>query len=210
MKKEILVWFAAACAVISIVAVQALSYQNTFSYLKFEDESIRSVHGIEIELKIPHGFKKTSILNHQPKFHEHPFNVSTAAIYTDDIIIMMHAESVTDHSGFLNYSYLDSIQLAGIGFTTQERCVVISDELLKEARDLGFFQGEGFDFYPAIYMKQFFKTTQDGNYEVVLTYGERVCNCEVMNLDDKFETEFSQRLLQKVNIKYTYTGDYVD
>jgi hypothetical protein len=173
---------------------------NKFQYLQFEESSLNSVHAIRLALDIPDGFKRTGFLNHNPVFHEHPFNVSAAAVYDSMTIIMVHAEALGDSSGYLNYSYMETATLNDIAFYTKDNCVEITEALLSDARDLQFFQNEGFDFYPAIYLKQYFKTADDGNAEFVLSYGERVCDCSETTINEAFKEQFMRRLTNTVNL----------
>ncbi len=169
-----------------------------FNNLQFEAEVLKSTHQIKLSLKIPEGFRRTEYFNYQPIFHNHPFHVSTAAVYDENRIIMVHAEELADSSGYLDYSYMDTINLQGIDFYTKETCVVITEELLSDAKDLQFFQSEGFDFYPAIYLKQFFLNTEDGNAEYVLSYGERVSNCSETTVNEPFKDLFLESLKSTV------------
>lgn len=173
---------------------------SKFQYLQFEGSSLNSVHAIRLTLDIPDGFKRTGFLNHSPVFHEHPFNVTAAAVYDSITIIMVHAEALGDSSGYLNYGYLEATRLNGIEFYSKDNCVEITEALLSDAKDLQFFQNEGFDFYPAVYLKQYFKTTDDGNAEFVLSYGERVCDCSETTINEAFKEQLISRLANAVNI----------
>lgn len=173
---------------------------SDFQYLQFQESSLKSVHAIRLILDIPDGFKRTGFLNHSPVFHEHPFNVSTAAVYDSMTIIMVHAEALADSSGYLNYSYMEAATLNGIEFYSKDNCVEITAALLSNAKDLQFFQNEGFNFYPVIYLKQYFKTTDDGNAEFVLSYGERVCDCSEATISQAFKKQFMDRLNNTVNL----------
>jgi hypothetical protein len=165
-----------------------------FRYLQLEGEVLKSTHQIKLSLKIPDGFSRTEDFNYRPIFNNQPFNVSTAAVYDENRIIMVHAEALPDSSGYIDYSYLDTINILGIDFYTKESCVVMSEELLSNAKDLQFFQSEGFDFYPAIYLNQFFLDTEDGNAEYVLSYGERVSDCSQTTIDQSFKDRFFEKL----------------
>ncbi len=169
-----------------------------FSYLQLEAEVLKSTHQIDLSLKIPEGFSRTEDFNYRPIFNNHPFNVSTAAVYDNNRIIMVHAEALADSSGYLDYSYMNTINLHAIDFYTKETCLVITEELLSNAKDLQFFQSEGFDFYPAIYLKQFFLNTEDGNAEYVLSYGERVNDCSETTVNEPFKDLFLEKLKSTV------------
>ncbi len=68
-----------------------------------------------------------------------------AAFLGDSSFIMVHAETVTDNSGFLDYSYLDSTSLNGISFYKRVRCAEIWDEFIEEEHDIRFLNENGFD-----------------------------------------------------------------
>ena len=172
-----------------------------FEFLQFKEGYLKSNHGIEFLLEIPKGYTKSNILNHTPVYHDHPFKVSAAAVYDTSVIIMVHAETLADNSGYLNYSYMDSTRLSGINFYAKEHCVEITEELIAQAEDLRFFQNEGFNFYPAVYLKQYFITTDDGNTEWVLSYGEKVCNCSTETINKSFKEQFLHRLENSITIK---------
>ena len=172
-----------------------------FQYLQFQGQQLQSVHSIKHNLPVPKGFRKTQIFNHKPTYNGHPFNVTTAGLHDADRIIMVHAEIVTDNSGFLDYSYMDSTRLDGLTFYSKETCLIITDEILSEAKDLKFFQGQGFNFLPAIYMKQFFKNSEDGNQEYVLSYAERVTDCSSTTISNCFKKRFRRRVNKTIEFK---------
>jgi len=161
-----------------------------FEYLEFEDDVLKSTHDIKFSLKIPSGFSKIKPLNHKPTFNDHPFNVSTAALISEKTIIMVHAEKVTDSSGFLDYSYLKPASLGGFDFHMKESCTEITDEVLDEAVDVRYFQENGFNFRPAMYLKQYFLNTS----EYVLSYGKRVRDCSDKTISNTFKDDFNREL----------------
>jgi len=168
--------------------------KSEFSYLAFKDSAIVSTHAIKYSLKIPPGFSKIKPLNHKPTFNNHPFNVSVAALMREKYLIMVHAEKVTDDSGFLDYSYLESVKLNGLNFFMKEKCLELNDKIFEEAVDVRYIKENGFDFGAAIYLRQFFVNTSDGTYEYVLSYGERVCDCSEKTINDDFIKKFNHLL----------------
>lgn len=174
-----------------------------FKYLEFEDDVLKSTHDIKFSLKIPDGFSKINPLNHKATFNDHPFNVSVAALISEKTIIMVHAEKVTDSSGFLDYSYLKPASLSGFDFHIRESCFEINEELLDDAVDVLYFQENGFNFYPAMYLKQYFLNTSDGNSEYVLSYGKRVCDCSDKTISDTFKNDFIRELERTILLTET-------
>ena len=105
---------------------------HEFRYLEFKNDTLKSTHAIQLSLKIPSGYRKIVPLNHKAIFNNHPFNVSIAALKRNENIIIVHAEKVTDSSGFLDYSYLKPVILSGINFFMKyevwsEDCIVLSN-----------------------------------------------------------------------------------
>lgn len=180
--------------------LQVHTKNPAFRYIRIGKEDIRSVNALKFSLEIPPGFKVIKPLNHQPVFNGHPFNVSTAALVKGNTIIMMHAEKVTDHSGFLNYSYMKPDSLSGFKFYSQERCVKVTDQILKSATDLNYYQNHGFDFRPAFYMKQYFVNTDDGNQEWVLSFAQRIPNCADSTINRSFKKRFENRIKETVKL----------
>lgn len=173
-----------------------------FAYLEFTGKhTIQATHDLPLAVHVPDGFKQLAPMNHQPEFNGHPFNISTAAFTNGQAIVMVHAERLTDSSGYLDYSYMTPAQLSGLDFYVTERCVEITDALMDEATDLNYFQQQGFDFYPSVYLKQYFVNSPDGNAEFVITYGERIRDCTENTLNDAFKAAFYKRLEETITVQ---------
>jgi hypothetical protein len=50
-------------------------------------------------------------------------------------------------------------------------------------------------------MKQYFKTSPNGNSEIVVTYGEKVKDCTSNSVTTSFKAEFNNRMEELVNLK---------
>lgn len=201
--KIVLVLMISICMVTTGKAQDTIkNSEMDFQYLTVDSGVVRSIHKIKHSLHIPRGFNTTQILRHKPIFNEHPFNVSAIGVHNRDIIIMVHAEAITDSSGYLNYSYMDSTQLDGIKFyASDENCITITDDLLSNAIDLQFFQERGVNFFPAIYMKQYFQNSEDGNYEYVLSYAKRVADCSESTITKSFKKNFKKQLKKTIELE---------
>ena len=187
-------------ALCNIIRAQPSNSKTEFNYIEFKNDSLFSTHAIKYSLKIPHGFNKIAPKHYQPVFNGHPFNVSYAAIEKDSILIMVHAEMVADGSGFLDYSYLKPEKLNGLDFYVQENCIELNEKVFERAADLAYIKENGFDFGSAIYLKQFFTNSTDGNYEFVLSYGKKVCNCDSETISIEFIDEFNRELENTVKL----------
>lgn len=172
-----------------------------FTYLEFQEDRLLSTHDIQFELNIPEGFDRIDPLHHQAVFNEHPFNVSVAAIMKGDKLIIVHAEKVTDDSGFLDYSYMKPVTLHGHDFHMKENCLMINAQVLEGAKDVKYIHDNGFDFGKAIYLRQFFTNTADGNSEYVLSFGLRVKGCKSQYINDEFLDQFDKILEKSISLK---------
>ena len=163
--------------------------------------TIFSTHELRFALKVPEGYRSSDILHYYPDYHGHPFEVSAISVFNDRSILMLHAERVSDQSGFLEYSYLEKDTLSGLEFYMQDRCFEVTEELLHRAVDLQFFSEAGYIYGPALYIRQYFITSDDGNAEVVLGYAENACDCDDTTINEPFKKFFIQRLREKVSIE---------
>lgn len=171
-----------------------------FSYVFFNNGYIVSSHAIKYSLKVPYNYIKIEPYNYKPFFNKHPFNVSLAAAYNNKNLIVVHAEKVTDGSGFLDYSYLMPVKLDSLDFYMKESCLELNEETLEQAIDIKYIKANGFDFGDAIFLKQFFVNTPDGTYEFVLTFGEKVCDCTDEFINDEFKYEFDKKLDETIEL----------
>jgi len=91
-------------------------------------------------------------------------------------------------------------KLSGYDFYTQEKCVKLTDEIMKEAADVRYYQNHGFNFWPSFYMRQYFVNTPDGNAEFVLSFAERVPNCSDTTLNKHFKETFHKKIKELVKL----------
>jgi hypothetical protein len=170
--------------------------KEEFNYLQIENDTLKSIHGLKYYLQKPEGFKLIKPINYQAVYNNHPFNVSVAAFINDNNIIAVHAEQVTDSSGFLDYSYLEPFSLNRNHFYMKSQCLEINREEIENAHDLRYFKENEFDFFPAIYLKQFFVNSPDGNSEYVITFGEKVSNCSQKTISDSLKKSIDNKIIE--------------
>lgn len=177
-----------------------------FDYLSKNGKTLESKNAVNLKLQVTEDFQALDEIHYEANFHNHPFKISMASFIHNTRIIAMHAEQVTDNSGFLDYSYLESTTFQGIDFFLLARCATLSDADVTEATDLSHYKANGFDFAPNIYLYQLFKTSPDGNNEVVITYGEKVPNCTKKHESTEFKAAVKTRLEQTITLELTQQG----
>lgn len=173
---------------------------ETFNYLEYSHEGLRSNHAIKILLKIPDGFRPVDPSNHFLIFNNNPFNVSVAILIGTDSIIMVHAEHAVNDSGVLDYSALPVAQIGQMEFHTDSNCIEPSDALMNIHHDFRYLSESGFDPRPAIYVKQFMRNTNDFKSEYIISYAKRVANCSEETVDDPFKTQLGQEIKSLLSI----------
>ncbi len=168
-------------------------------FLKIEGNTVLAIHGLAFEIEIPKGFRAIAPTSYQARFHDHPFRVTVSALIKEDTIIAIHAERLEDQSGTLDYSYLEETTLSGFPFYTHTKRVDLDVNAVNSAADLRYFKENSFDFAPAIYLKQFFVTSIDGNAEYVLTIGKKI-STETENLESVAEEV--EKLTAQIHLHY--------
>ena len=160
----------------SILIVEASDAPN-FDFLKVANNSVDIYHGIKSRLKITDEFKFIGEHHYRAVFHEHPFDVNVAAFVNENALLAVHAESVTDDSGYLDYGYLDQVTFYGTPARYSQKCLQLTAEQVDQAHDLSFFKSHGFDFSPHIRLEQLFMISADRNNEIVITYATKHNSC---------------------------------
>ena len=183
-----------------LLTAPMLANGSPFNYLKLSDNKIISTHELKFAISKPAGFKLLGPTNYSAEFNNHPFNITFAAFTKHNKVLAIHAERVSDNSGYLDYSYMEPATLDGIGFYQRVNCAELSAENVSEAQDLAYLAKQGFNFNPAIYLIQFFINSDDGNAEYVITYGEQVTSCDPSTISAEFKTQAQKSLQQIVEL----------
>ena len=165
------------CSVHQNEAVVAHNNQEN-PYLRYIGGELISTHGLNILFKIPEEYSTKPIISYEATFNNHPFYISFAPLVAKNRLIGVHAEAVTDNSGYLNYSHLDEYIIDNIVFYRKDRCVHLDENTVNSMDDLRYMQKVGFDFESPVYLAQFFKHSDDGNKEYVLTVARHVDDCD--------------------------------
>ena len=188
-------------AVLLTALLSSCSQGDTFNYLKFDDHSLQSTHGVSFVLKVPESYQQAGPVSYEPVFDNHPFKVSLGAFIADSTFIMIHAETLADQSGILDYSNLKSENFKGFSFNSRSQCAEFTDEIIQEEHDIKFLHDNRFNPKPAIYLKQLFTTSPDGNTEFVLSYGKRVANCSDSVISVSFKANIEREMESQLSLR---------
>ena len=84
-----------------------------FSFIESSPNSLRTTHGIRLEIIRPVGFKIARPTSRGAMFNSHPYEISLGGFLGRDQAILLHAERVADRSGASNYETLAQDDLPG-------------------------------------------------------------------------------------------------
>ena len=111
---------------------------------------------------------------------------------------MVHAEMVTD-TGTLDYSNLKADTLAGLPFFSKEDCYELELSVVDEEHDLNYIAKAGFNFLPAVHLKQYFMTSESGKSEIVISFIIRG-NCDDEHEKTRIDLVISE-LKRRISLK---------
>ena len=167
--------------------------------LAVHGDRLVSLHELRVSVARPRGFRVAPPVHRKAEFSGHPFAVSVGAFVGPDSFVMVHAERVLDRSGASDYSSLDDYVLGGQTYRTKAQCAALTLEDVAEEHDLRFLNANDFSPAPAVYLRQLFRTTDDHNAEVVITYGERLTACPGAAEESRFRAAFDARPARTVS-----------
>lgn len=155
---------------------------DDFNYINVDGQQLKTSHDIVSTIQVNSDFNPLEPYRYQAEFHRRPFNVSLMTYIKDEHLLAIHAESLPDKSGVLDYSYMQPVTLFGIKMFYREHCPKLTEQDVSGAKDLAYFRANGFDFSPRVHLQQYFLHSVSGNSEIVITiatrYDERNYSCE--------------------------------
>ncbi|MCC2616221.1 hypothetical protein LJ739_08215 [Aestuariibacter halophilus] len=179
-----------------------------FDYLDTSPERIAVNHGVGIQLPVPGQFNGLGEHHYTSLFEHQPFAISVTGYQHEDLLLAVHAERLEDNAGSLHYDYLTPTTLNGIPFYQQEHCIEFSRSMVDNAQDLRFFRAAGFDFSPGVYLRQYFKTSVDGNADVVITLAQKTDSCSPIAVNKGFKARFSSKVMHYVKPVQTESAEH--
>ena len=112
------------------------------------------------------------------QFGDNPYEISLGALFSDDGVVMVHAERVANQSGASNYQDLVRSKWPDNTFRfSGATCIDVSVSEIEGERDLGWLRDNGFEPTGPMVFVQYYATTGDFNDEIVITLLARVDAC---------------------------------
>ena len=171
-----------ALSVCSISCAMASPPPADFSYLQISRQSVRTTHSLKYTLSMPSSFRIAQPENRTDAFHGHPFRISLTAFVSANAAVMVQAEAVADGSGASNYENLPTQSLHGLPFRVRpDQCVDLKRNELTGEHDLEWLDAHGFPPVGPLLLRQFLINSADHNSEVVISFLQRVSDCNDKN-----------------------------
>lgn len=162
----------------SLLSFASETTEPGFDFLDVTGNSVQTYHSIKSTLGISDTFRYLGEEHYTANYHGHPFEVNVAAFLSEKALFSIHAEKVSDNSGYLDYSYMEQVFFEDRPFRYSRKCLQLTQEQVDNAPDLHFFKQHGFDFSPHIRLEQFFIVSEDKNSEIVFTYATKHNSCD--------------------------------
>jgi hypothetical protein len=181
------------------VSVQAV-HGEEFDYLDAGKNLITTTHQMAYQVRINSAFKPLGELHHRQESNGHAFRVSLAAFMNGADIIMIHAETLEEGIGILNYEHLPRIVLSGVEFGVREQCIPVEAEAsLRTNPEAIFLRDRGFTLELPFLLTQHLSASSDGNAEIVIAYGRTVESCA--NITNALRSDTRDSIDDSINVK---------
>ncbi len=189
-----------AAAIFPLLTVVAPPASATdFDHVDVRANRVVSTHQAPYAVQIDDSFELLGEFHHQQASGKRLFNVSLAAYSNGGDIIMVHAETLADQTGDLDYGHLSATTLNGIGFGLREQCVPTEAATEIAANPQArFVRSRGFELTLPFYLMQFLQASTDGNAEIAISYGQAVASCEA--IPDALKQRVRRKIEQSVSV----------
>ena len=164
----------AASLVLTLLSTAA--YAET-THLATTDGGFKTTHGLTYTITSDEMVAKGPE-HRTDQFGDNPYEISLGALFSDDGVVMVHAERVANQSGASNYQDLarskwpdDSFRFSGA------TCIDVSAAEIEGEHDLEWLRDNGFEPTGPMVFVQYYATTNDFNDEIVITLLARVDAC---------------------------------
>jgi hypothetical protein len=141
---------------------------------------VATTHGLALHFTVPSDLQALGETHFRESYGGPSFDVSATAFADDSTLLAVHAETLTDGSGGLDYSEFSADTLAGRALHSRIDCFDLREETAEDIEGNGFLRfldGAGFDFDRALVIKRYYLVNHEGTAEVVLSYGRVVGTC---------------------------------
>lgn len=158
--------------------VQSSAEQVEFRHLEIEHQRVKSTHQLAYHIDIEASFALLGDFHHLQMSKGRQFEVSLGAFSNGYEIILIHAEELSEKTGILDYSSLPQGNLSGLSFGMREQCVPVEAEAeIAENPQAVFLKSRGFKLSLPFHLMQFLIASDDGNTEVVISFGQKIESC---------------------------------
>lgn len=157
-----------------------LAQEPAFDHLRVDGHVVETTHGLPLALSIDGTLALLGETRFAESYDGPTFLVSAAAWSDAGRLVAVHAETLADGAGGLDYSDLRADSLAGRPFTSRIDCFDLREETAEDIESNGFLRflaGAGFDFDTSVALKRYYATNPEGTAEVVVSYGVRLEAC---------------------------------
>ena len=137
--------------------------------------------------KTTHGLKYTITsdqlvakgpMHRTARFGDAPYEISPAALLSENGAVMIHAERVANQSGASNYENLARSDWPNDSFRIDRAtCIEVPASEVESEHDLKWLRENGFEPSGSVVFVQYYATTDDFNDEIVVTLLSRVESC---------------------------------
>ncbi|WP_298814191.1 hypothetical protein [uncultured Roseibium sp.] len=151
-------------------------------YIDRNSNTVTTTHQAAYRVSIIESFEPLGELHHRQESNGRMFKVSFAAFSKGSDIVLIHAETLEEPTGILDYGHLDQVKMDGVAVSIREQCVPAEAEAaLADNPEANFVKDNGFDLRLPFLLTQHLITSDDGNAEVVISYGRGVEDCDVIS-----------------------------
>ncbi len=186
-------------AALMFVSIQANAAD--FDYVDRHDNTVTTTHEAAFHITIGETFRPLGELHHRQESNGRMFQVSFAAFADGSDIILIHAERLEAENGILTYDHLPQGLIDGIPFGLQEQCIPAEAALsLADNPEAQFVTERGFDIRLPFYLTQHLIASEDGNAELILSYGRPVDNCT--DIPESFTSETRTRAVNTITLEH--------
>lgn len=169
-------------------------------YLDRNSNTVTTTHQAAYRIGIGESFVPLGELHHRQESNGRMFKVSFAAFSKGSDIVLIHAETLEEPTGILDYGHLDQVMIDDVSAAFREQCVPEEAEAaLANNPEANFVKDNGFELRLPFLLTQHLLTSDDGNAEVVITYGRRVANCD--EISDVIRKDIRARLENTITLE---------
>jgi hypothetical protein len=167
----------AFCVIILITVLLVPGAYAENAHLVAVEGGFRTTHGLSYTLTSDH-LAAIGPKHRADQFGENPYEISLAAFFSENGVVMIHAERVVNQSGASNYedkqlSDWPDGSFRSDGFT----CIEVPATEIEGEHDLEWLRDNGFEPSGTLAFAQYFATTADYNDEIVVTLLARLASC---------------------------------